>query len=368
MSVVKASDTAAIGVALPANPLWESVARLLDRAPSEPDLAAHRLAPLAAREWNASRPEWVTDALGRSELRALATHHAAIRTLRLVREAVDGEVMVFKGLAVAVHYPSPGLRPFNDIDILVTDPDAAFASLVAAGFTPVGYEEPYYDGLQHLRPLLSPVGGSLVVEIHRHVSWVPWCPPPLTSEILAAGRETLPGLPGVLVPDPAHHAVVIAAHSCATMPLRSVGDLLDLQLLLEHANPAVLESFSTRWRADRMWNLYASSAAALFGGNGQRIPRWAPNITEIRDLKVWERHVARFAAPFYTHRLRDLPKGLWYAFSDLVAPARGDTPRSKAARVLTSLRSANKPLNEHAADLGEGARRPRHRRQRDTEN
>lgn len=347
---------------LPSTGPWPAVGRLIDRAATESDLVAHRLVPLAARHWAATAPERLSEAMRIAEFFEIATHHAAIRTLRLVREVLDGRVMVFKGIAAAAAYPDLGLRPFSDIDLLVDDPDGAYAALVAAGFRPVGREPSYYEGLQHLRPLQSPLESKMMIELHRHVSWVPWCPPPASVEILDAGRESLPALEGVLVPDPAHHAIVLAAHSCATMPLRAIGDVLDVYLMKAQADEQLLRSAAVRWRADRLMHLYSKVAETLFADGARPLPTWARGIAEVRDVRVGERYVAMLRAPFSTHSLRDMPFGLWFAIATLVAPAENETASTKLARAIASARSANKPLSEHSAQLGDPSRRVRHRR------
>src|SRR5438045_3679866 len=40
-------------------------------------------------------------------------------SLRRIRAACSGPILLFKGLEVALRYPYPALRPFGDVDVLV---------------------------------------------------------------------------------------------------------------------------------------------------------------------------------------------------------------------------------------------------------
>ena len=82
-----------------------------------------------------------------------------------VRPLTDAylEPVVFKGPAVAEHYPEPGLRPMDDIDLLlpVADHDRALEALCAAGWRVARPSVGHYDTL-----LAHPDVPTLLLELH----------------------------------------------------------------------------------------------------------------------------------------------------------------------------------------------------------
>ena len=116
----------------PVNP-WPAVDALIDRAPDLAALQAHRLHLLAAQRWRKQGklvPPWLADA----ERGASVQIMLAALVLERVRSTYDGRIVLFKGYEVGQSYPSPSLRPFVDIDLLVDDAERAQAALLAAGF------------------------------------------------------------------------------------------------------------------------------------------------------------------------------------------------------------------------------------------
>jgi hypothetical protein len=107
----------------------------------ETDSGSHRLLPLLYR--NLQRNGIVDDDLGRLKgvyrqtwYRNRMSMHAAADVLRTLTSA-GIETMVLKGAPLAIEqYGEPGVRPMNDIDVMVRTPDAerAAAVLRAAGF------------------------------------------------------------------------------------------------------------------------------------------------------------------------------------------------------------------------------------------
>ena len=49
--------------------------------------------------------------------------------LNRIRAAVDGRLVLMKGVEVAASYAIPACRPYRDLDILTPDPQAAHAAL-----------------------------------------------------------------------------------------------------------------------------------------------------------------------------------------------------------------------------------------------
>jgi hypothetical protein len=168
-----------------ANLLWESCRRSVDRdavrrtldAGADPALAVeaateHRIGPLL---WRALDDAGAQDRLGADEpvLRGMADAfkmEALLLLPRAVATAIQPltanglEPVVIKGPAVASRYPAPGLRPMEDIDVLLpaVDHPRALGALQSAGWEirrPSGSD--LYD-----TALVHPDVPSLSLELH----------------------------------------------------------------------------------------------------------------------------------------------------------------------------------------------------------
>jgi hypothetical protein len=241
--------------------IWSAVDRLVDRAPRLDDLVAHQLHLFAARRWHSQGrpvPAPIVEAQRASAVKLLSTR----AFLQRVRDAHDGALVVFKGPEVAARYPDPLLRPYSDVDLLAPDPEAAHADLVAAGAVPVGDPALYVD-IHHLRPLAWP-DLPLAVEIHTEPNWVDGLPVPATSDIFAAAVTARVGVDGYLAPTPSQHAVLLAAHSWAHEPFRSVRDLIDVAVIAAEAGAEENAAAAQRWHAGDLWRANTDAMAALF--------------------------------------------------------------------------------------------------------
>lgn len=147
--------------------------------PEFPDLAeAHGLAPLA--HLHLARAGVAPPVEVQQRLFGLATLHRTANAARFdflaaildAFEAASIRVLVLKGSALAhILYPSPGLRPIGDIDLLVDGRDALRAQSVLGS---LGFEAPKqptdrrFVSHQHLPPAFLVRNGLFVqVEIHR---------------------------------------------------------------------------------------------------------------------------------------------------------------------------------------------------------
>jgi hypothetical protein len=190
-----------------------------------PDLLAEvalsqRLGPLL---WRALEAADRTDVLG--------PHAEAVRADHLVRRAQADlllpralelaygalrdaglEALLFKGPAVAAQYPSRGLRPMDDIDVLVppAQADRARAALEAGGWRIIGPRPgDHYD-----EAFLHPAVPHLPLELHRGLSTWRDQGNTLTLERLWPERRpaTVLGVP-VLVLPPELDLIALAAHA-----------------------------------------------------------------------------------------------------------------------------------------------------------
>ena len=326
---------------------WRAVGELLDRAPTAADLRAHRLHLLFARRLRLQgRP--VSDELVAAERLAAAMALAAEITLERARAAYDGTLVLMKGLEVARRYPSPTLRPFRDVDLLVDRPWEAQRDLIAAGFQPVGMEDRFYEDKQHLRPLRLP-GLPVLVEVHRRPEWVSWAQPPSTAELLSEAVGSATGIDGVQTLSPAHHALVLAAHSWSGTPFRRILDLVDTSLLAREADPVALYDAARRWQFDGVWrSMTAAADTVLFGARAPRHLRlWAGDLRATRDRTVVRDHVVRLLSPFSALPPRRAFAEAGRAFARDLRPRPGETWSVKVRKVRRALTNSSEQLSLH---------------------
>jgi hypothetical protein len=180
----------------------------------------HRISPLLWRVLGAAD---ALDALGpeRGALKATADAFAMEALLLIPRAvelavgpltAADLEPVVFKGPAAAARYPGPGLRPMEDIDLLLprTDHDRALSALVAAGWTVVrAADGEHYDTVLSHREV-----PSLFLELHFGLEQASQRVTALDPVTLWARRQpaVVAGTPAFVLPQN-EELVVLAAHA-----------------------------------------------------------------------------------------------------------------------------------------------------------
>lgn len=333
--------------------IWDAVDRAVDRAPTAADVRSHRLELFAARRWRATGRAVPQD-FAELERRASVGVLAAPVVLEHVRAACEGEqVVVLKGPEVAARYPDPALRVFGDVDVLVRDAEAVQASLLRAGFEEIGDASLYVD-IHHLRPLrLRSL--PLVVEVHSRPKWI-GAPPPSTEELLAAA-ERLPS--GLYALPPAHHALVLAAHSWAHEPLRRLRDLLDVVLLADEAGRDETARLARAWGVERLWRATIGAADAVFLGGRPTWPLrlWAQNLDRARERTVLENHLQRWLSDFSVappgRALAAWPRTLVRE----LGPEGDETWAAKLSRSARALRNARRRRSAHDEELAQVPRR-----------
>lgn len=327
------------------------------------DLRAHGLHLFASPRLQADG-KWLSPSL-ESEVRA-----ASIRpligsaALEKVVKAVSEPVIVLKGPEVAEYYPDPSLRPYVDIDVLAVDAPAAHRELINAGFVPMGGDPSFYEDVHHLQPLLVP-GLPIAVEVHRRPSWPYWALPPTPEEIFSQATPARVGVAGLLAPRPAHHALILAAHSWSELPLRRLLDLVDVAALADCDDRDEIEAIARRWDIAGIWRTTAAALDALFYGRSPTVPlrTWARSLSSAQDATVLETHTRRWVAPFWAlpaHRA--VMVSAWMLVRE-VLPAHGEEFGPKLKRIRRALRNAFVARSDHDSKLGADAHRfPRKRR------
>lgn len=328
--------------------LWDAVDALVDRAPGLADLASHRLELLAARHWRARGRE-VPAELVAAERRASIAVLTAPLLLERVRSSYDGELAQLKGMEVARRYPDPALRAFGDVDLLVGDAPAAQAALLEAGFKEVG-DPRLYEDIHHLRPLRWR-DLPLVIEIHSRPKWIDGVAFPVPTAALL--RDCVPDAAGTMILPPAHHALILAAHSWAHEPLRRLRDLVDVAVMAEAAGRDEVAALSRAWGLERLWRTtIAAVDAVLFGGRRPwAIRLWAQNLEKVRERTVLENHLQRWLSDFSilppTAAVARLPGTLRRELQ----PEGDEGWAAKMSRTIRAVRKARRRRSEHEDEL-----------------
>jgi hypothetical protein len=329
-----------IGI-LGATDVWDSVTRLVDRAPSAAALRSHRLELLAARRWRALGRAVPRDFVEHERAAALSLITAPL-VLERVRAACDAPMILFKGLEIAARYPDPALRGFGDVDLLAPDPAPVQEALLRAGFRPVG-EPGRYVGIHHLQPLRWP-GLAVSVEVHSHPKWLDGRPPPPVAQLLASAVASDVAT-GFLALPPAQHAVLVAVHSWAHDPLACIRDLVDVAVVGASADAGEADAFARAWDIEGLWTATTGAVGALLG-EGRRpfaLRSWARNLESVRERTVFENHLRRWLSDFSVlptgAALRRLPATL----AGELRPHQGESRRAKLVRSANAIRNAFQP-------------------------
>jgi hypothetical protein len=300
--------------------MWERIDELLERgAPHHRALRFHRLELLEARRRRA-RGLPLGPELERDEGVAAMSELALPALLERVRRICDGDLILIKGAEVAIDYPGPRLRRFNDIDLLASDARASQAALLAAGFVEVG--EPWrYENIHHLRALWWP-GLPLILEIHERPKWPDGLTGPATEELLATAVPSRVGVDGIGALAPAEHALLLAAHAWAHEPLGKLGQLADVAATVSRTDLGEVEALARRWGCLRMWRATHRAVRAVLEGEGRSpaVTLWGRHLRSVRERSVLEMHVTEAVGPLWAgapagavRALRRLPDESWGA-------------------------------------------------------
>lgn len=335
--------------------LWLAgvIERLVDSAPSLDALRKHRLHLAAARLWQSQGRELAAEL--QSEARTAAVRVMLARfLLEKARSAYGGPLLLMKGPEVAAHYPVALDRPFRDLDLLVEDPEAAQRALVAAGFAELG-DRAAYAGAQHLPPLMWP-GAPLVIEVHRRPSQPFWLAPLSAESIFRTAVPSAVGVPGVLAPEPAVHAVLVVAHAWShwgSGPLGSVGQLLDAAALLASADRRRAGAFAQAWGWKGMWNTTLPVIDAVVGGRRPSLALrlWARHLLGVRERVVLENHICRLAAPVWGLPAGKVPRAIASTLRYTAAPAPDEDCMTQIRRSCLAIVHALRPTSDHERSL-----------------
>jgi hypothetical protein len=343
-----------------ADGFWERVGAIADDAADVDMLALHGVVLIAA---------WRARALGRpvsGEVQEIerTAHAIALCTpvlLQRIRGSLDAPLILMKGPELADRYPEES-RSFGDIDLLVPDPASAQRALIDVGFVEVDDPELYLD-IHHLRPLMWR-SLPLKVELHKHPKWPDGFDPPPFEELLAAAGPAR-SHSEYLTLSPAHHAIAVAAHAWAHVPLRSLRDFIDVAVLARGLDRREAQAVADRWGIGKIWRTTIEVTDALFEPGAKRsIPLrlWGRHLREVRDRTVAEAHLEQMLSPFWAMPARRAARLSVTNFLHTFRRAEGDSWGAKLRRSSLALRHAFRPRSAHDDALGESANRWRRSR------
>jgi putative nucleotidyltransferase-like protein len=340
------------------DPIWAAVDGLVDRSPGLEHLYSHRLHLIAARR-RRRRGRPVEDRLLADERLAALRVLAAPTVLGRVREAIDGPIVLMKGYEVAQRYEDPTLRPFGDLDLLVPDSRRAHRALLAAGFVEMGDPDLFVD-IHHLRPVGLP-GLAVPIEVHHDPKWPDALAAPRRDELLSSAIPSSVGVDGISTLPPAHHALCLAAHSWAHLPLRRIQELVDVAVMSAEDDRAEISALARRWGLRRIWETTVGCVDSLFygerAGAAQRL--WARHLATARERTVFESHVEKWMSPHWALPPLAAVHATAVQLAGEVRAAEGETWRRKASRARRAVRNASVPRSEHERQLGPEAHRRR---------
>lgn len=325
--------------------LWARLDALLEHAPRDSDLRFHGLEQLAIRRADRlGAPRSATSVA--AERTAVATSLIAPLVVQRVLAAVDEPVVLMKGPEVAQWWQNPLTRSFRDLDILVEDSESTWQTLRAAGFQPTGDPE-LYLGIHHLRPLVWP-GLPLVVEIHHQPKWIDNAAPP-TAELLSTAVPSATGIPGLLALEPARHAVALAVHAWAHVPLGRLCRLVDVAALAQGADRGELARIAQAWNVERLWRTTQATIDSLFGDRRRPLVGhvWARHLWGVRERTVLERHLEQWLGPFSSLPPAQAAAATRKHLGHQFALVDGETRPQMIRRSARAVAAAFKRLSDH---------------------
>lgn len=324
--------------------LWDRVGELADRAPRLSDLRHHKLHLIAASRRRAAGLDVPADLQADERLSAAILLGAGL-LMRRVRAAVpDARIIVMKGPEAAAYWPQARMRPWKDLDLLVEDAEAVQAALLAAGFVEVGDPEIYED-IHHLRPLALPEL-PLSIEVHMRPKW-PTATPPSFETLAAEAIPSTFGLPGVLAPSPAHHAVLLAAHAWEHDPLSRLGALVDVAAVTDAAGEDAAAAVAREWGVSRLWTATWRAVEDVFGDASGRAPIWRRHLHEARERTVLEVHMERLVGPVAAAPVQSMPSAAARAVVNTLRPGPDEGWGEKLTRSRRAMRNASLRRSDH---------------------
>jgi hypothetical protein len=336
---------------------WPAVNDLVARASSE-QVQAHALGPLEAFRRTVVG-ETVPDALAMEARMAAFAMLSVKPLLERIRNGCDGPLVLMKGPEIALRYPG-GARNFIDVDLLAPDAHRTHMQLREAGFIEAGDGATFVQPPQHLRPLRWPEL-PLQVEVHSRPKWPVGMQAPTTGSIIGSARPSDLGVEGILTPEDAHHALLVAAHAWAHEPLWRLRDLVDVRALAPPSERLAIERTARAWCITRLWRITDRVTDSVLGRTKMPllVRPWARHLLGPRERTVLENHLRDLMAAYWALPARVAVATTAYALAHDFVPGPEENWSDRFSRMLTASRNANTPMSRHKHQLGKAETRGR---------
>ena len=193
-----------------------------------------------------------------------------------------------------------------------------------------------------------------MVEVHRRPSQPFWLAPVSAESLFRSAVPSATGVPGVLAPEPAAHAVLLVAHAWADGLLGSVGQLLDAAALLAPSDHRDADSFARAWGWEAMWNTTLAVMDAVIGGKRPSLglKLWTRHLLDVRERVVLENHISRLAAPVWSLPASEVPRAIACALRYTAAPEQDEDWTTQLRRSCLAIAHAFRPLSDARAKPG----------------
>lgn len=321
--------------------MWSKLDALVDASTDLAGLQAHGLDLYAARRWRLTGRD-IPDDFRAHERAATMASLAVPSLLAQIRDVLDRPMLLMKGPEVAALYPDATLRPYCDLDLLVRDADTSHRRLVAAGWEEIS------DGVSHHHPALRSPDSMLLLEIHTRPNGPSWTTAHI-DELFSSAVPTALAVDGVQTLSPAHHAVLLAAHSWQHEPFRRLLDLIDVAVMSEKVDASVLERTAQQWGLSSVWRATTLAIDALLGEEST-----APVVDymmtghcrQLRERSVLESRLACWIAGFWAPTPTAKVRALATTVNKDLRPFPGESWTRKVQRTGTVLRHTFSPNSD----------------------
>ncbi|MGZ8783271.1 MAG: hypothetical protein ACXWZB_07205, partial [Gaiellaceae bacterium] len=100
--------------------------------------------------------------------------------------------------------------------------------------------------------------------------------------------------------EPARHAVAIAVHAWAHVPLSRLGRLIDVAAVAQGADRDETAAIAESWGVERVWRVTQAAIDSLLRGRRRPFAGhvWARHLWSVRERTVLERQLERWLGPF----------------------------------------------------------------------
>ena len=169
------------------------------------------------------------------------------------------------------------------------------------------------------------------------------------EELLAAAVPSATGVEGIQTLSPAHHALILAAHAWAHVPLRRLLDIVDVAAVSQEVDEDELRTLARGWGLGRLWRTTdAAVQSLLYRGPMPVCTRtWARNLPLVRERSVLESHLERVFASFWALGVGGAIKQMAHALGQHFRPEPGESRRVKLGRTIRALRSPLSSVTAH---------------------